>query len=122
MVKLIRFCLGKTSSLRENRGSSFFVIDTALHKSVSVKTSVGWVVKTSEKCRINKQGNLQGTLNIFSNNIFSTLQRTFLIQIAQVAGWTSFSTFVKIFDKSVNDINIGLNILNSAYNTLYSIL
>ena len=99
----------------------FSVIDTALHKSVSAKTSVRWVVKTSEKCGISR-ATFKVHL-IFSATTSSPLCKgLFLIQIAIVGGWTSFSTFAKFFDKSVNDINNTLNILNSVYNTLYSIL
>ena len=99
----------------------FFVIDTALHKSVSAKTSVRWVVKTSEKCGISRE-TFKVHL-IFSATASPGLCKgLFLIQIAKVGGWTSFSTLAKFFDQSVNDINIGLNILNNVYNTLYSIL
>ena len=41
-----------------------------------------------------------------------------LTETAKAARWTNFATFAKFYDKPVNDINFGSNILNGVYITL----
>ena len=117
VVRLIRLYLRKTSTLRKKDDSSFFISYVAPHKPVSPKTIARWVVKTSEKSGINTT-----TFKAHSTCAASTssarCKGLSLTEIAKAAGWSNFSTFGKFYNKPINDVNFGSNILNGVYKTL----
>ena len=113
----IRLYLRKTSTLRKKDDSSFFISYVAPHKPVSPKTIARWVVETLEKSGINTT-----TLKAHSTRAASTssarCKGLSLTEIAKAAGWSNFSTFGKFYNKPINDVNFGSNILNGVYKTL----
>ena len=117
VVRLIRLYLRKTSTLRKKDDSSFFISYVAPHKPVSPKTINRWVVETLEKYGINKT-----TFKAHSTRAASTssarCKGLSLTEIAKAAGWSNFSTFGKFYNKPINDVNFGSNILNGVYKTL----
>ena len=117
VVRLIRLYLRKTSTLRKKDDSSFFISYVATHKPVSPKAIARWVVETLKKSGINTT-----TFKAHSTRAASTssarCKRLSLTEIAKGAGWNNFSTFGKFYNKPINDVNFGSNILNGVYKTL----
>ena len=74
---------------------------------VSPKTVARWLVESLEKSGINLKAHLTRSAFTFSARCKALL----LTKIVKGTWWANFSTFEKFYDKPVNDINFGSNIL-----------